>query len=72
MFASPPFPSSSDLHKPEEINEFFIGGYPIAVDVSGQSGQGSVHPIQAVGVPIHCRMVGLDGLQGSLSTQTVL
>jgi len=37
-----------------------------AVDVSGdiwgQAGRGSEHPNLAVGVPVHCRGVGLDGL----------
>ena len=35
----------------------------------GQTGWGSEHPDVALGVPVHCRGVGLDGLQGSLPTQ---
>ena len=31
-------------------------------NTQGQAGQGSEHPDQAVGVPVHCRGVGLDGL----------
>jgi len=34
--------------------------------------RGSEHPDVAVGVPVHCRGVGLDGLYGSLPTQTIL
>ena len=35
---------------------------PILGDIQGQAGQGSEQPALAVGVPAHCREVGLDGL----------
>ena len=38
------------------------GGCPIPGDAQGQGGWGSEHPDVAVGVPVHCRGVGLDGL----------
>jgi len=34
--------------------------------------RGSEHPDWAVGISVHCRGVGPDGFQGSLSTQTIL
>ena len=36
------------------------GGSPILGDTEGQAGQGSKHPDPAVGIPVHCRGVGLD------------
>ena len=38
------------------------GGCPIPGDVQCQAGWGSEQPDLAVGVPVHCRGVGLDGL----------
>jgi len=37
-------------------------GCPMPGDTQGQAGWGSGHPDGAVGIPIHCRGVGLDGL----------
>mgnify|MGYP001857158148 CR=1 FL=1 len=31
-------------------------------DTQGQVGRGSEHPHGAVGVPVHCRFIRLDGL----------
>ena len=44
---------------------------PFSADTHGQL-DGAVSADGAVGVPVHCRGVGLDGLQGSLSTQMIL
>ena len=42
-------------------------------DSQGQmGGEGSEQSDVAVGVPIHCRRVGLDDLQRSLPPQTIL
>jgi len=41
-------------------------------DSQGQAERGSEHPDVAVGVPVHCRGVGPDGLYGSLPTKTIL
>jgi len=41
-------------------------------DVQDEVGQGSEQRDPAVDVPVHCSRVGLDGLQMSLPTQTVL
>jgi len=38
------------------------GGCPVHADIQGQAGPGSEQPIGAVGVPVHCRGVGLDRL----------
>ena len=38
-------------------------GCPIPGDTQDQAGQGSEHPGLAVGDPVHCRGVGLDGLE---------
>ena len=38
------------------------GGCPVPGDTQGQAGWGSGLPDGAVGIPIHCRGVGLDGL----------
>ena len=38
------------------------GGYRIPGDTRGQAGWGSEQPDGAVGVPVRCRGVGLDGL----------
>jgi len=37
------------------------GRRPILGDIQGQAGQCSKQPFRAVGVPVHCRGVGLDG-----------
>ena len=38
------------------------GGCPIPGDTQGQAGRGSKQPDLPVGVPVHCREVGPDGL----------
>ena len=38
----------------------------------GQSGRCSEQPDPAVGVPVHCRGVGLDNLQRSIPTLRIL
>jgi len=38
-----------------------MGGCPILGYIQGQAGQGTEHPHLAVGVPVDCRAVGLDG-----------
>ena len=38
------------------------GGSPVLRDTQDQAGWGSEQPNLAVGVPVHCRGVGLDGL----------
>jgi len=38
------------------------GGCPIPGDSQGQAAQGSEQPGVAVGVPVHCRGIGLNGL----------
>ena len=38
------------------------GGCPIPVDIQGQDGLGSEQLDLAVGVPVHCRGVGLEDL----------
>ena len=48
------------------------GGCPTPGDTQGQAGWGSEQPHLAVGVPVHCRGIGPDGLWESLPTQTIL
>lgn len=38
------------------------GGWPIPGNIQGQAVQGTEQPDQAVGVPLPCRGVELDGL----------
>jgi len=38
------------------------GGCPVLGDIRGQDGHGYEHPDLAVGVPVHCRGVGLGDL----------
>jgi len=38
------------------------GGCPVPGDTQGQVGPGSEHPDLAVGIHVHCRGVGLDGI----------
>ena len=38
------------------------GGCSVPGDTQGQAGWGSEHPDRAVGVPVHCRGIGLDVL----------
>ena len=38
------------------------GGCPVPGDIQGQAGQGSEQSDLSVGVPVHCRGVGLDDL----------
>ena len=38
------------------------GGCPMHGDIQGQAGWGSEQPDVAVGIPVHCRGVGLGGL----------
>ena len=38
------------------------GGYLVHGGIQDQTGQGSDHPDVAVGVPVHCRGIGLDDL----------
>jgi len=45
---------------------------PIPGDSRGQATQGSEQPDLPVVVPVRCRAVGLDGLQVSLPTETIL
>jgi len=45
---------------------------PIHRDTHGQAGQGSEQPDLAVGVPGHCRGVGLGDLGGPIQTQKIL
>jgi len=48
------------------------GRCPIPGNAQGQAGRGSEHPDPVEAVPAHCRAVGLDGLQRSLPTLTIL
>jgi len=48
------------------------GGCPIPGDIQGQVGWGSEQPDPAIGVPVHCRGVGLDDLLRFLPTHTGL
>ena len=48
------------------------GGCSMPGDTPGQTGQASEHPDRAVGVLVHCRGVGLDGIQGTLPTEMML
>jgi len=41
-------------------------------DFQSEAGPGSEQPDVAVDVPVHCRGVGLDDLQKSLPTPTIL
>ena len=47
-------------------------GCPIPGDTQGQAGRGSEQHDAAVGVPIPCRGLTLEGILRSLPTQTVL
>lgn len=38
------------------------GGCPIPGDIESQAGQSAEQPVLAVGVPVHCRGVGLGDL----------
>jgi len=44
----------------------------LSLIIQGQGRPGSKQPDRAVGVHVHCRGVGLDDLQMSLSTQIIL
>ena len=44
----------------------------ISGDIQGQAGWGSEQPDVAIGVPVHCRAVGLDDLRESFLTQMIL
>jgi len=57
------FPSASTKHT-EALAQVARrgGGGPIPGDIQGQAGQGSEFLDVAVGVPVHCRGVGLDDL----------
>jgi len=48
------------------------GGCPVPGGIQCQAEQGSEQPDVAVGVPVHYRGVGLDGLQRSIPTQSCL
>ena len=48
------------------------GGCSIPGDIQGQAGWGSEQPDPAIGVPVHCRVVGLDDLLRFLPTHTGL
>ena len=48
------------------------GGSPVPGDIQGQAGPGFEQPDLAVGVPVHCRGVGLEHLQASFPMQTLL
>lgn len=48
------------------------GGCPVLGDIQDQAARASEHPDQAVRVPVHCREVGLLGLQRFLPTQMIL
>ena len=41
-------------------------------NTQGQAGPGSEQPDRAVGVPVHCRGVGLVDLLGSLPSRMIL
>ena len=47
-------------------------GGPIAGNIQGQVGRGSEQPGVLQDVPAHCRGVGLDDLERSLPTQSIL
>lgn len=47
------------------------GGCHVSGDIQNQSGWGFEQPDVALGIPVHCRGVGLDGLW-SLPTHKVL
>jgi len=47
-------------------------GRPIPGNIQGQVGWGSEQPGLAEDVPAHCRGVGLDDLESSLPTQSIL
>ena len=46
--------------KSSEVQEQKDGGCPIPVDTQGHIGWGSEQPALTVGIPVHCRGVGLD------------
>jgi len=48
------------------------GECPVPTDIHGQAEQGSEEPDEAVGVPVSCREVELDGLWKSFTTQKIL
>jgi len=48
------------------------GGRPVPGDIQGQAGQALEQSDVAVGVPVHCRGVGLDDLEVSLPNQMML
>lgn len=48
------------------------GRCPFPGNIPGQVGLGSDQPGLVEGDPAHCRKFGRDGLQKSLSTQTIL
>jgi len=48
------------------------GRCPIPSNIQGQVGRGSEQPDLVEDVPAHCRGVGLDDLERSLPTETIL
>jgi len=48
------------------------GRYPIPGNIQGQVGRGSEQSGLVEDVPPHCRGLGLDGLERSLPTHTIL
>ena len=45
---------------------------PIPGDIQCQAGQSSGQPDLAVGVPVHCRGPGLNGLKGPTNDSMIL
>jgi len=63
---------SDSLLKKRAACKALSGGCPILRDTEGQAGQGSEHADLAVGVPVHCKGVGLDDPEVSLPTQMIM
>jgi len=51
---------------------YCCGRCPVPGDFQGEAGSGPGQPDLSVHVPVHCRRVGLDGLQRSLPTLRIL
>ena len=56
----------------EALEQIVQGGGDVSGDLQGQVGQGSEQCVVAIGVPVRLTAVGLDDLQRSLPSQTIL
>ena len=57
----------------EQVAQIGAGYHPpVFGEIQGHAGPGSGQPDLAADVSFHCRGIGLDGFEGSFSTQMIL